>query len=252
MIDSDWSQRRAAGAYHVDPKTVARWVARYKAEGPSGLEDRSSRPRNSPHRTPRAVIRRICRLRRNDKLKMDEIASRGGVSLFTVSRIPVANGLNRFSELDPKPPVQRYEHPHPGSLVHLDIKKLARFRVPGHRVTGMPRKGSKGIGWEHAHVTIDDHSRIAQIQMWPDETSATAWRALVATVRYFGLRSRDPSSAMTGPIRQFEIPAPQEYRPAEMHPASVTCKGAGEPRKQLSTQSPKPDRRISASRGFRA
>ncbi|RFF31629.1 leucine zipper domain-containing protein [Wenzhouxiangella sediminis] len=52
VIDSDWSQRRAAGAYHVDPKTVARWVARYKAEGPSGLGNRSSRPRNSPHRSP--------------------------------------------------------------------------------------------------------------------------------------------------------------------------------------------------------
>ena len=51
--------------------------------------------------------------------------------------------------------------------------------------TGLPRKDSKGIGWERAHVAIDDHSRVGHIQIWPDETSSTAWRALIATVRYF-------------------------------------------------------------------
>ena len=185
VIESGWSQRRVAAAYHVDPKTVSRWVTRFKEEGLSGLEDRSSRPHSCPHRTPRAVIRRICRLRRNDRLMMTEISRREKVSLATVGRILARHGLNRLSALDPKPPVQRYEHPYPGSMVHLDIKKLARFRVPGHRVTGVPRKDSKGIGWERAHVAIDDHSRVGQVQIWPDETSASAWRALIATVRYF-------------------------------------------------------------------
>jgi transposase InsO family protein len=116
---------------------------------------------------------------------MDEIARREGVSRATVARILAAQGLNRLSELDPKPPVRRYEHPYAGAMVHLDIKKLGRFQVPGHRVTGVRRKDSKGIGWEHAHVAIDDHSRVGHIQLWPDETSASAWRALIATVRYF-------------------------------------------------------------------
>jgi len=185
VVERGWSLRAAAVAYQVDPKTVSRWVARYKAEGPSGLQDRSSRPLSCPHRTPRAVSRRICRLRRRDRLTMAEIGRREHVSQATVARILAANGLNRLSELDPKPPVRRYEHPHPGAMVHLDIKKLARFRVPGHRVTRVPRKDSKGIGWERAHVAIDDHSRVGHIQIWPDETSASAWRALIATVRYF-------------------------------------------------------------------
>jgi transposase InsO family protein len=185
VVDRGWSLRATAAAYRVDPKTVLRWVARYRAEGSSGLQDRSSRPRRCPHRTPRPVVRRICRLRRSDRLKMDEIARREGVSRATVARILAAQGLNRLSELDPKPPVRRYEHPHAGAMVHLDIKKLGRFQVPGHRVTGVRRKDSKGIGWEHAHVAIDDHSRIGHIQLWPDETSASAWRALIATVRYF-------------------------------------------------------------------
>ena len=185
VVDSGWSVRKAAATYQVDPKTASRWVARYRAEGLSGLQDRSSRPLSCPHRTSRAKRRRIRRLRRNDRLTMAQIGRREGVSTATVGRILAASGLSRLSELNPKPPVQRYEHTCPGSLVHLDIKKFARFRVPGHRVTGTPRKDSKGIGWECAHVAIDDHSRVGQVQMWPDETSASAWRALIATVRYF-------------------------------------------------------------------
>jgi len=185
VVDFGWSYRQAAARFQVNPKTVSRWVARYRAEGPSGLQDRSSRPLNCPHGTSRAVARRICRLRRKGRLTMDQIADREDVSRATVARILAANGRNRLSELDPKPPVHRYELPHPGAMVHLDIKKLGRFQVPGHRVTGVRRKDSKGIGWEYAHVAIDDHSRVDHIQIWPDETAARAWRALIATVRYF-------------------------------------------------------------------
>ena len=185
VVELGWSLRRAAAAHRVDPKTASRWVNRFKTEGLSGPQDRSSCPHSCPHRTPRAVRRRIRRLRRTDRLTMTEISRKESVSHATVGRILARDNLNRLSALDPKPPVQRYEHPHPGSMVHLDIKKLARFRTPGHRVTGVPRKDSKGIGWERAHVAIDDHSRVSQIQIWPDETSASAWRALIATVRYF-------------------------------------------------------------------
>lgn len=185
VLESGKSLREAAGVFRVDPKTVRRWVKRFEAEGPAGLIDRSSRPRVCPHRTPRHVIRRICRRRRKERATMDDIARLEGVSRATVARILALHGLNRLSGLDPKPPIQRYEHPYPGSLVHLDIKKLGRFRVPGHRVTGIRRKDSKGIGWEYAHVAIDDHSRVGHIQLWPDERVASAWRALIATVRYF-------------------------------------------------------------------
>lgn len=185
VLERGFSRRATAAAFRVDPKTVSRWVARYQAEGPSGLKDRSSRPLHCPHRTARAVRRRICRLRRSDRLTMAEIGRRENVSQATVARILAAQGLNRLSTLDPKPPVQRYEHPYPGAMVHLDIKKLARFRVPGHRVTGSPRKDSRGIGYERVHVAIDDHSRVGHIEIWPDETAASAWRALIAATRYF-------------------------------------------------------------------
>jgi len=185
VVAHGWSCRQVAASFRVDPKTVARWLGRYQAEGLSGLQDRSSRPHRCPHVTPRAVARRICRLRRKDRLTLAEISRREGVSQATVGRILVRHGLNRLAALDPKPPVQRYEHAHPGAMVHLDIKKLGRFRVAGHRATGIRRKDSKGIGWEYAHVAIDDHSRVGHVQLWPDEKATSAWRALMAAVRYF-------------------------------------------------------------------
>lgn len=185
VVERGLSFRQAAVISGVDPKTVRRWVRRYEVEGVAGLVDRTSRPTRCPHRTPRHVARRICRRRRNDRQTMSEIARIERVSQATVARILAANGLNRLSELDPKPPVQRYEHAYPGSMIHLDIKKLARFKHPGHRVTGVPRKDSKGIGWEYAHVAIDDHSRVAFIQLWPNEQATSAWRTLIAALRYY-------------------------------------------------------------------
>ena len=185
VVEHGLSYRQAAAISGVDPKTVRRWVKRYEAEGIAGLVDRSSRPAGCPHRTPRHVVRRIYRRRRIDRRTMAEIARIECVSQATVARILAANGLNRLPELDPKPPVQRYEHAYPGSMIHLDIKKLARFKHPGHRVTGVPRKDSKGIGWEYVHAAIDDHSRVAFVQLWPNEQAASAWRTLVAAIRYY-------------------------------------------------------------------
>jgi transposase InsO family protein len=185
VVEDGWSLRRAARAKGVAPKTVARWVARYRAEGSNGLLDRSSRPHHSPRRLARATARRIVRLRQKDRLTMAEIARREKTSVATVQRVLAAKDLNHLSQLEPKPPVQRYEHDHPGSLVHLDIKKLGRFRVPGHRVTRTRRKDSRGMGWEYVHVAVDDHSRVAYVQIGPDERASTAWRMLISAIRYY-------------------------------------------------------------------
>lgn len=185
VLDSSMSRRAAARVYRVDPKIVGRWVARFQAQGTAGLQDRSSRPLSCPHATPRHVTRRICRQRRKNRLRMDQVARQESVSRATVSRTLRRNDLNRLTDIDPKPPVQRYEHPHPGSMIHLDIKKLGRFKTPGHRVTGIRHEDSRGSGWEYAHVAIDDHSRVSHIRICPDETAASAWRSLIQVVRYF-------------------------------------------------------------------
>jgi len=84
-------------------------------------------------------------------------------------------------------PHPRYEREKPGEIIHLDIKKLGRFSSVGHRITGR-RTGycsSQGAGWEFVHVAIDDHSRIARAEIFPDQKKESAVAFLLATVAYF-------------------------------------------------------------------
>jgi transposase InsO family protein len=182
----------AAAAFNVSRKTAAKWLRRYREQGIAGLRDRSSRPHRSPARTDPALIERVLVLRRQRWTGV-RIAQTTALSRATVSRILRHHRLSRARDLEPAVPVLRYEHPHPGDLLHLDTKKLARIHKPGHRLTGDPRDETRGAGWEMLHVAIDDHSRIAFSQLHPDEraTSTAAFlRAAVAYYQRFGIRIR--------------------------------------------------------------
>lgn len=115
---------------------------------------------------------------------MARIGAQVGLSRATVARVLKRFGLNRLAGLEPAEPPRRYEHERPGDLLHLDIKKLARFRQPGHRVTGIRTKDSTGIGWEYVHVAIDDCSRIAFSELHPTEGKGSAIDHLRSAVRY--------------------------------------------------------------------
>jgi len=173
-----------AQAMGVSVRTVYKWVARYRDEGRDGLSDRSSRPASSPHATQGFVRKRVIQLRR-ERRTFRQIAEDTGLSTTTVGRILRHAGMSRLRDLEPAPPVWRYERETPGELLHMDIKKLGRFQRPGHRVTGNRRVGSAGAGWEFVHVAIDDNSRLAFTQVRPDEKAASAWRFLIDAVRYY-------------------------------------------------------------------
>lgn len=175
VMERGYTQKAAAAVFQVSAKTAAKWVFRYRQRGAAGLKDLSSRPHRSPRQTPSSFLERVVALRRQ-RLSGWCIARELKLSRATVSRILRRAGLNRLRSLDPPPPVVRYEHPHPGDLVHLDIKRLARIGRPGHRVTGDRRGKSRGIGWEYLHVAIDDHSRIAFAAILPDQTHRSAMR----------------------------------------------------------------------------
>jgi transposase InsO family protein len=175
VIEQGQTQKAAAAAFHVSAKTAAKWVRRYRALGRSGLGDLSSRPHRSPRQTPSSLLERVLALRRLRRNGW-QIAHELQLSRATVSRILRRAGMNRLRSLDPPPPVVRYEHAHPGDLIHFDIKRLARFDKPGHRMTGVPGKESRGIGYEYLHVAIDDHSRIAFSAILPDQTHHSAIR----------------------------------------------------------------------------
>jgi transposase InsO family protein len=180
------SAKAVATAFGVDAKTVAKWVKRFEAEGPDGLADRSSRPHKLHRPTPPETVDQVIALRRQ-RFCGRQIARETGVSPATVSRVLRAEAISRAKDLDPPAPVVRYEREHPGELIHLDIKKLGRFEKPGHRVTGdrTGQSNSRGVGWEYVHVCIDDASRIACSQVFPDEKKESAVAALKAAVAYY-------------------------------------------------------------------
>ena len=185
VIEGTFSRAHAARTYGVSAKIVARWVERYKAEGRTGMADRSSRPNAMPGMTEQAVAERIVALRRQ-RLTGRHIAMEVGVSPATVSRVLKRAGLSRLRDIEPAEPIRRYEREKPGDMIHIDIKKLGRFRQVGHRITGDPQKGkSRGAGWEFVHVCIDDASRIAFSQILPDEKQESAIAFLKAAVAYY-------------------------------------------------------------------
>jgi transposase InsO family protein len=163
-IEQGWTQPRAAEAAGVSVRTVAKWLARRRA-GDVALADGPSRPRQSPRRLDPVVTATILALRQQRATSW-EISGRLGVPRSTVTRVLARAGLNRLRLLEPKPVVQRYEWPHAGDLVHLDIKPLGRIRGGvGHRIHGDRHRQQKGAGWEYVHVAVDDATRVAYVEV---------------------------------------------------------------------------------------
>jgi transposase-like protein len=153
-----WTARAVAGAFAVSERTVRKWLARYRAEGVAGLEDRSSRAAVVANKLAAPWVAMILRLREY-RLTGAEIAARLNLARATVAGHLLAAGLGRLAALDPKPAIVRYQRERPGELVHLDVKKLARFDRVGHRMTGSRRGQSSGVGWDFVHVAVPPHGR---------------------------------------------------------------------------------------------
>jgi transposase InsO family protein len=195
LVDG-WAVAVAAEAAGVTDRTVFRWLARFRSEGQAGLVDRRPVPRRVPRRTPVDRVRAICELRRL-RLTGAEISERLGMPLSTVSAVLRREGLGKRSRLEPAEPVNRYERTRPGELVHIDVKKLGRIQGgPGKRVTGRrehwapTRTDAAGnrrqlIGWEFVHVAVDDFSRLAYVEVLPDEKATTAIGFLERAVAFF-------------------------------------------------------------------
>jgi transposase InsO family protein len=187
VVKGGLSKAAAARQFNTTPKTVAKWVERFHAEGVGGLRDRSSRPLSLPSQTAPATCAAVEALRRQ-RWTGKQIAAETGVSPATVSRVLRRLGLNKLSALEPAEPVRRYERENPGELIHIDIKKLGRIGSVGHRITGRyPGAVNRhhGIGWEFVHVCIDDASRVAFVQVMPNQRKESAVAFLEAAVAYF-------------------------------------------------------------------
>jgi transposase InsO family protein len=175
-----------ARAFGVCDRTVKKWADRARLTR-RPLEDGSCRPHSSPTAISAGLIVEIERLRRLRRTGA-EIAEIVGRSPATVSRTLRMLRLSTLSALDPPRAPQRYEWGRPGQLVHVDVKKLGRIGRIGHRITGDRRQRVRGIGWEYAHVCVDDCSRLAYAEVLPDERGVTVAAFMRRALRWFGAR----------------------------------------------------------------
>jgi transposase InsO family protein len=180
----------------VSRQCAHRWVARYRAEGAAGLEDRSSRPVTSPRRTSPEAEHRVVQARRELRCGPAGIGAATGVPARTVSRILARHRLPKLAECDPLTgdPIRasrvtstRYEHPAPGDLIHVDVKKIGRIPAGGGwRAHGRSEDvRGRGIGYDYVHVAVDDHSRLAYAEILPDEKGVTCAGFLLRAATWF-------------------------------------------------------------------
>jgi transposase InsO family protein len=193
--------------FMVSPRTAKKWADRYWAEGPAGMADRSSRPHTIPHKTSPELVRRIVRLRWRHRLGPVQIGGHLGLQASTVHAVLVRCRINRLSHIDrvTGEPLRRYEHPHPGSPIHVGVTRFGNipdgggWRYVGKQQadknkattalrTGRTASGHPQIGTAFVHTVIDDHSRIAYAEICTDEKAATAIGVLQRAVAWFAER----------------------------------------------------------------
>ena len=206
IVEDGWTVSYAATVFQVAYPTAKRWAERYRQAGPAGMVDRSSRPHHCPLRTPRPVVRRNVHLRWHQRLGPVEIADRLGMPASTVYAVLRRCRLSRLSYIDRRTGERsrRYEHDHPGSLLHVDVKKLGNIPDGGgwryvgrqrgdhnrQRTPGKPRNRyyNPKLGTAFVHTVLDDHSRVAYAEIHDDETAATAIGVLRRAVAWFATR----------------------------------------------------------------
>jgi transposase InsO family protein len=193
-----WRVADAARAAGVSVRTAYKWLARHRAGGAAALHDRKPTPGRCPHRLGEETVAEIKRLRWQ-RMSGPAIARRLGLARSTVGAVLRRLGLGRLATLDPKPPAICYERQRPGELIHIDTKKLGRIAGVGHRITGhhVGMNRSRGIGWEHLHVAVDDASRLAYTELLPDEKKESACAFLGRARAFFKAHGVSVERVMT-------------------------------------------------------
>jgi transposase InsO family protein len=205
-IEDGMTFRQAAALLSVSPATAHRWWHRYrdasaqKRYSLAWAADRSSRPRRSPGLLDPLFQERICEARRRTGWGPRLIAGETGFAHSTVWKVLHRHGLSRQPR-QPRDAVRRYEWPCPGDLLHMDTARYARFEEPGHRVTGdrssTAQKMHKQLGYDFAHAIVDDHSRLAYVELHSDERAATVTAFVTRALDWFLLNGIDAKRLMS-------------------------------------------------------
>jgi transposase InsO family protein len=179
-----WTVVEAARAAGASERTAYKWLRRYDRDGEAGLLDRSSRPHSMPGEVPEDRISTIAGLRR---LRMTgaQIAHALAMPTSTVATVLRRLGIGRLKDLEQEEPPNRYERRHPGELLHIDVKKLGRFKQPGHRAHADRSRRNRHAGWVFVHVCVDDATRVAYVEVLSDEKAITAVGFLRRAVAFY-------------------------------------------------------------------
>jgi transposase len=203
-IEDGLSLKAAAAAFSVSPATAHRWWHRW-LDGdrrPEALLDRSSRPHRSPRLFAHELQERICDCRRKTGWGPRLVAAATGFAHSTVWKVLHRHGLSRPAATV-KEPANSYEWPCPGDLLHMDTSRYARFLQPGHRVTGDRSQRYRGrsvesrVGYDFAHAIVDDHSRLAYVELHEDEKAATVTGFVDRALAFFAEHGISAKRLMT-------------------------------------------------------
>jgi transposase InsO family protein len=158
--------------------------------------DRSSRPHRSPRLLAAGEQQRICEVRLHTGWGPRLVAGVTGHPHSTVWKVLHRHGQSRHPRA-PREAANRYEWPCPGDLLHIDVKTYPRFDTPGHALTGdrsrPGRMKRKHLGQDYAHAVVDDHSRLAFAELYPDERSGSVLRFVEHALEFYaghGIRVR--------------------------------------------------------------
>jgi len=205
IVEDGWPPSVAAKMFMVSPATARKWANRLRLKGPAGMADRSSRPRSMPLKTPLPQVKRIVKARWRRRLGPVQIAGELGLPASTVHAVLVRCRINRLSHIDrvSGEPIRRYEHDHPGSLIHVDVTKFGNipdgggWRFVGHvqgernreatatRIKSRNHRHEPRLGTAFVHTVIDDHSRVAYAEIHANEKADTAIGVLRRAVSWF-------------------------------------------------------------------
>ena len=196
VLDEGESGAAVAAAFRLSPRTVWKWVGRFRTGGKAALGDQSSRPHRSPRAHSRWIRRQVIRARQQRQSAL-EIAQALGLPLSTVVQLQRRLGWARLPPRRPPEPIRRYEKRVPGALLHVDVKKLAHFDAVGHRIHGDRTRRGRALGWGFVHIAIDDATRLAYAEVLPDERAATVAGFLRRAVAWYRRRRIRVRSVMT-------------------------------------------------------
>jgi transposase InsO family protein len=179
--ETPWAAAAACGASRA---TGYRLWARFKQGGWAALRDRPSTPKRQPRRLSPEAEQEILAWREHLRAGPAVIAAVLERPASTVGKVLRRAGRSRLPR-DARDRRVRYERTTAGELLHVDTKKLGRFWTVGKAILKDGVRRSRNAGWQHLHVAIDDHSRLAYTELLRSDRAPDCAAFLARAVAWY-------------------------------------------------------------------